>query len=171
MTNPWLRNKLPQLRREFTATKPVKQCDGLYLRAQGQFEMFLNGEKVGDHFLDPAWTKFDKEAQYVAFDITGELRDGKNAVGVMLGNGYYHTPHGRYLKLLFSYGAPKMICKLQIEYADGTHRPSFPMINGVRAKVRSLFRVFTAVRITMHQPCSQGGPNPDSTTGNGRRPF
>ena len=111
--------KLPQLRREFTATKPVKRVMA-YICGLGQFEMFLNGEKVGDHFLDPAWTKFDKEAQYVAFDITGELRDGKNAVGVMLGNGYYHTPHGRYLKLLFSYGAPKMICKLQIEYADGT---------------------------------------------------
>lgn len=111
--------KLPQLRREFTATKPVKRAM-VYICGLGQFEMFLNGEKVGDHFLDPAWTKFDKEAQYVAFDITGELRDGKNAVGVMLGNGYYHTPHGRYLKLLFSYGAPKMICKLQIEYADGT---------------------------------------------------
>lgn len=111
--------KLPQLRREFTATKPVKRAMA-YICGLGQFEMFLNGEKVGDYFLDPAWTKFDKEAQYVAFDITGELRDGKNAVGVMLGNGYYHTPHGRYLKLLFSYGAPKMICKLQIEYADGT---------------------------------------------------
>ena len=111
--------KLPQLRREFTATKPVKRAMA-YICGLGQFEMFLNGEKVGDHFLDPAWTKFDKEAQYVAFDITGELRDGKNAVGVMLGNGYYHTPHGRYLKLLFSSGAPKMICKLQIEYADGT---------------------------------------------------
>ena len=111
--------KLPQLRREFTATKPVKRAMA-YICGLGQFEMFLNGEKVGDHFLDPAWTKFDKEAQYVVFDITGELRDGKNAVGVMLGNGYYHTPHGRYLKLLFSYGAPKMICKLQIEYADGT---------------------------------------------------
>ena len=111
--------KLPQLRREFTATKPVKRAMA-YICGLGQFEMFLNGEKVGDHFLDPAWTKFDKEAQYVAFDITGELRDGKNAIGVMLGNGYYHTPHGRYLKLLFSYGAPKMICKLQIEYADGT---------------------------------------------------
>ena len=111
--------KLPQLRREFTATKPVKRAMA-YICGLGQFEMFLNGEKVGDHFLNPAWTKFDKEAQYVAFDITGELRDGKNAVGVMLGNGYYHTPHGRYLKLLFSYGAPKMICKLQIEYADGT---------------------------------------------------
>lgn len=111
--------KLSQLRREFTATKPVKRAMA-YICGLGQFEMFLNGEKVGDHFLDPAWTKFDKEAQYVAFDITGELRDGKNAVGVMLGNGYYHTPHGRYLKLLFSYGAPKMICKLQIEYADGT---------------------------------------------------
>ena len=110
--------KLPQLRREFTATKPVKRAMA-YICGLGQFEMFLNGEKVGDHFLDPAWTKLTK-AQYVAFDITGELRDGKNAVGVMLGNYYYHTPHGRYLKLLFSYGAPKMICKLQIEYADGT---------------------------------------------------
>lgn len=69
--------KLPQLRREFTATKPVKRAMA-YICGLGQFEMFLNGEKVGDHFLDPAWTKFDKEAQYVAFDITGELRDGKS---------------------------------------------------------------------------------------------
>ena len=118
---PFGRNKLPLLRREFTVDKPVRRATA-YVCGLGQFELFLNGEKTGDHFLDPAWTKFDKEAQYVSFDVSDQLRQGANAVGAMLGNGFFNIPRERYSKFAGSYGAPKMIFKLQIEYEDGTRQ-------------------------------------------------
>ena len=103
---PFGRNKLPLLRREFTVDKPVRRATA-YVCGLGQFELFLNGEKTGDHFLDPAWTKFDKEAQYVSFDVSHRLRQGANAVGAMLGNGFFNIPRERYSKFAGSYGAPR----------------------------------------------------------------
>ena len=118
---PFGRNKLPLLRREFTVDKPVRRATA-YVCGLGQFELFLNGEKTGDHFLDPAWPKFAKVAQYVSFDVSDQLRQGANAVGAMLGNGFFNIPRERYSKFAGSYGAPKMIFKLQIEYEDGTRQ-------------------------------------------------
>ncbi|MGN6180195.1 MAG: family 78 glycoside hydrolase catalytic domain, partial [Mucilaginibacter sp.] len=74
-----------------------------------------------DHFLDPGWTQYDKQALYVPFDITKKLQQGQNTIGVMLGNGFYYIPRDkRYRKMTGAYGYPKMICRLVIEYTDGT---------------------------------------------------
>lgn len=111
--------KLPQFRKEFTAKKAVRRAMA-YISGLGQFEMFLNGEKVGNHFLDPGWTKYDKYALYVPFDLSEKIHKGKNAVGIMLGNGFFNIPRERYFKLLASYGAPRVIMTINIEYEDGT---------------------------------------------------
>ena len=111
--------KLPQFRKEFTAKNDIKEAY-VYVAGMGHFDLFLNGEKVGDHFLDPGWTQYDKRALYVSFDISQQLKKGKNVLGMMLGNGYYHIPRERYIKQLSSFGAPKMILKLHVVYADGT---------------------------------------------------
>jgi alpha-L-rhamnosidase len=112
---------LPLLRKSFSINKPVKKAT-LFISGLGHFEVSLNGEKMGDHFLDPGWTKYDKQALYVPFDVTDHLKSGENAVGVMLGNGFYYIPPvpGRYRKLKVAFGYPKMICRLAIEYADGS---------------------------------------------------
>ena len=91
-----------------------------YICGLGHFEMSINGEKTGDHFLDPGWTQYSKHALYVSFDITRQLKQGENAVGVMLGNGFYYIPGERYRKLTGAFGYPKMICRVKIEYADGS---------------------------------------------------
>lgn len=113
--------QLPQLRKEFSVDRPVRRAVA-YICGLGQFELFLNGEKTGDHFMDPAWTKFDKNVQYVSFDVTPQIQQGENAIGVMLGNGFFNIPNERYTKFVGSYGAPKMIMKLQVEYMDGTNQ-------------------------------------------------
>jgi hypothetical protein len=110
--------RLPQLRKTFTVQKPVKRAT-VFVAGLGHFDLFLNGAKVGNHFLDAGWTKYDKQALYVAFDITERLLAGENALGIMLGNGFYNIPFERYLKLIISHGAPKMKLLLRIEYADG----------------------------------------------------
>ncbi|MCC6759602.1 MAG: family 78 glycoside hydrolase catalytic domain [Chitinophagaceae bacterium] len=112
-------NVLPLLRTQFAASKKVKQATA-FICGLGQFELYINGQKTGDHFLDPGWTKYNKQAQYVTFDVTKQLHVGNNAIGVMLGNGFYYIPGERYRKMTGAYGYPKMIFRLLIEYTDGS---------------------------------------------------
>ncbi|RTQ51613.1 alpha-L-rhamnosidase [Hymenobacter gummosus] len=114
-------NVLPLLRKDFRVAKKLRRATA-YVCGLGQFELRLNGQKVGDHFLDPAWTKYDRHAQYVSFDVTEQLRKGDNAVGVMLGNGFYYVPpvKGRYRKLKTAFGYPKLLCRFVLDYTDGT---------------------------------------------------
>jgi alpha-L-rhamnosidase len=116
------KNVLPLIRKIFTAQKQIGQAT-VFICGLGQFELSINGKKIGDHFLDPGWTKYDRQALYVPFDITKELQNGTNAIGVMLGNGFYYVPPvpGRYRKLKTTFGYPKMICRLAIDYTDGSH--------------------------------------------------
>ncbi|PSR55340.1 alpha-L-rhamnosidase [Adhaeribacter arboris] len=113
------KNILPLLRKEFTVKNPVKRAT-MYISGLGHFEMSLNGKKVGDHFLDPGWTDYSEQALYVTFDVANQIKPGANAVGVMLGNGFYHVPGERYRKITGTFGYPKMICRLLVEYTDGT---------------------------------------------------
>lgn len=113
------RNVLPLIRKEFSIDKKIRSAT-TYVCGLGHFEMYINGKKTGDHFLDPGWTNYDKHAQYVTFDITNDLKSGANAIGVMLGNGFYYIPGQRYRKMTGAYGHPKMIMRTVIEYIDGS---------------------------------------------------
>jgi hypothetical protein len=112
------RNILPLLRKSVSVEKKIKNAT-VFICGLGHFDMSINGKKVGDHFLDPGWTNYSKHALYVSFDVTSQLKQGNNAVGVMLGNGFYYIPSQRYRKVTGAYGLPKLIFRLQIEYADG----------------------------------------------------
>jgi len=77
-----------QLRKEFTLKgRPVRAR--AYVSGLGYYELRINGRKVGDHVLDPAWTSYDKRVLYAAYDVTDCLKQGTNAIGVMLGQGWY----------------------------------------------------------------------------------
>lgn len=110
---------LPLLRKEFIITKTIKKATA-FIAGLGHFDLRLNGTKVGDHFLDAGWTQYSKNALYVTFDITNQLKIGGNVIGVMLGNGFYYTPRERYRKITIAYGYPKMICRVVLEYTDGS---------------------------------------------------
>jgi len=114
-------NILPMFRKDFTVEKTITKAS-VFISGLGHFEMSLNGKKVGDDSLAPGWTKYDKEALYVSYDVTAQLKKGQNAIGVILGNGFYYIPpvKERYRKLKVAFGYPKMICRLLIQYADGT---------------------------------------------------
>ncbi|HKO81663.1 MAG TPA: family 78 glycoside hydrolase catalytic domain, partial [Chitinophagaceae bacterium] len=113
------RNVLPLLRKNFSISKKIKNATA-FICGLGHFEMSINGEKIGDHYLDPGWTNYNKHALYVSFDITDKIKQGNNAIGVMLGNGFYYIPGQRYRKMTGAFGLPKMILRTFIEYADGT---------------------------------------------------
>ena len=113
------RPALPLFRREFDVAKPVRRAM-VYVCGLGQYELSLDGRRVGDQVLDPGWTNYGKTCLYAAYDITDRLAPGRHALGVMLGNGMYNVTGGRYVKFTGSFGPPKMILRLEIEQADGT---------------------------------------------------
>ncbi|GAB3897754.1 glycoside hydrolase family 78 protein [Larkinella knui] len=112
-------NAMPQFRKEFKLEKPLKRAMA-FISGLGHYELSLNGQRVKDHFIDPGWTSYDQYALYATYDLTSTLKKGANVLGVLLGNGFYNIPVERYRKIVGSFGYPKLICKLQLEYADGT---------------------------------------------------
>lgn len=114
--------RMPQFRKPFQVETKKIQSATVFISGLGHFELSLNGKKVGDHFLDPGWSKYDKSSLYVTFDVTDQLLSGENVLGVRLGNGFLHVPRDstRYRKLISTFSFPKMICKVHITYADGT---------------------------------------------------
>ncbi|MBM3290121.1 MAG: hypothetical protein FJY92_08225, partial [Candidatus Hydrogenedentes bacterium] len=110
---------LPIFRKEIDVTKPVVRATA-FVCGLGHFDFSINGAKVGDHFCDPGWTDYKDTCLYVTFDVSNRLRPGRNALGMMLGNGMYNVTGGRYTKFKGSFGEPKLILQLQIEYRDGT---------------------------------------------------
>lgn len=76
----------PMFRKGFTVDKSVKSAR-LYVSAAGYYEMFINGKRVGENFLDPGYTHFDKRNLYVTHDVTELLQNGDNALAAVLGNG------------------------------------------------------------------------------------
>jgi len=111
----------PLFRKEFVVNKKVSSAS-LYVCGLGYYEAFLNGKKVGDHVLDPAWTNFDQRSMYVTYDVTNQLNQGENAIGVMLGRGQYNPLCNDIWGLSKSFwiDQPKLIALLRIEFADGT---------------------------------------------------
>jgi alpha-L-rhamnosidase len=78
----------PLLRKEFTLAEPVGDAR-LFLCGLGLYELSINGERVGDRALDPALTDYRERVPYVTHDVTRYLQRGRNAIGVMLGGGWY----------------------------------------------------------------------------------
>lgn len=112
----------PLFRKEFQLTEKINAAH-LYICGLGYYEAFINGKRVGDHVLDPAWTNYEQQSMYVTYDITDLLRRGENAIGVMLGRGQYNPLCNDIWGLYKSawIDQPKLIAVLDIEYADGTH--------------------------------------------------
>ena len=112
-------HRLParMLRKEFSVGKTVRRAT-VYYAGLGLSELYLNGAKVGDHVLSPGLTDYDKRVLYETFDVTGRLAAGRNAIGLMLGNGRYYAP--RIQSNTRNFAFPKAILQLNIEYDDGT---------------------------------------------------
>ncbi len=111
----------PVFRKAFSVKGPIRRATA-YVCGLGYHELRLNGDKVGDHVLDPAFTRYDRRALYVAHDVTGQIRQGENALGVMLGNGWYnmHTRATWNFDQSPWRSEPTMLLHLRIELEDGT---------------------------------------------------
>ena len=111
---------MPLFRKEFSANGAMKRAL-LYVSGLGQYEIAINGVRVGNDELTPGWSDYRRTVFYDSYDVTSMLRAGANALGIMLGNGMYRVPKtpGRYTKFTGTFGPPRCIAQLDIEFANG----------------------------------------------------
>nr|WP_184940235.1 glycoside hydrolase family 78 protein [Planomonospora venezuelensis] len=110
----------PLLRRDFTVRGPVDRAR-LYVTAYGLHETEINGTVVGDEVLAPGWTSYSHRLRYRTHDVTGLLREGGNAVGATLADGWYRGRVGFEGGRTRVYGdRTALIAQLEITYTDGT---------------------------------------------------
>jgi alpha-L-rhamnosidase len=108
----------PLLRRVFTLESTVVSAT-LRICGLGYHEAWINGQRVGDHVLDPAQTDYGKRVLYVSHDVTALLQKGPNCLGVMLGNGWYNQDRV-WSKTGLSYGKPRLWAELEVTLTDGS---------------------------------------------------
>jgi alpha-L-rhamnosidase len=111
-------------RKEFSVPKKVKKAS-LYISGLGLYEAYINAGRIGEQVLSPTPTDYSKVVKYNTFDVTNQLTEGNNTIGVVLGNGRFFSmrignvdaiPHIRH------FGFPKMLLQLELEYADGSRQ-------------------------------------------------
>ncbi len=119
----YLDHPAPLLRTEFNIGADIAKAE-LWITAAGYYETWLNGERLGDQQLDPAWTDFSKRNYVTHLDVTSALRKGKNSWGIMLGNGFYNPLPlkmwgSRNLRNDIPVGKPCVIARLAVTGKDG----------------------------------------------------
>jgi alpha-L-rhamnosidase len=106
-------------RKTFQSSKKIESAFA-YITAHGIYEATMNGKRVGDFYLTPGWTSYNKRLQYQTYDVTDLIKNGNNTIGVTLANGWYRgflawggnkNTWGKDLSLLF---------QLEIRYSDGS---------------------------------------------------
>ena len=117
-------NPNPLLRREFNAKKEIKSAR-LFISGLGYYVSFINGERVGDHMLDVALTRYAKQVMYSTYDITPLVNKGRNAIGISLGDGWYNPMPIRLfqstnLRDAKTVGKPCAKAQIRITYSDGS---------------------------------------------------
>nr|MCU0750905.1 glycoside hydrolase family 78 protein [Akkermansiaceae bacterium] len=112
---------IPQhLRREFAIDKPLRSAR-LHVTARGVFEVRINGSKVGNDFMAPGWTPYTRKIETLTYDVSRHLREGKNAVGAIIGEGWYAGRLG-WEPLEPSGRQPHLLLQLELTHADGSTR-------------------------------------------------
>ena len=121
----------PLLRKEFTVDKQIARAR-VYVSGLGYYELYINGNKVGDNVHDPGVTYYDNAGDpelrsrilYVTYDVTDYLKAGRNAVGVILGNGWYSPAPGSNSSWVpggpdAPFGStPCLMMQMNVEYAN-----------------------------------------------------
>ncbi len=112
----------PLLRKEFQIEKKIRQAN-VYVTALGEYELRINGKKVGDRFFTPEWTDYYQRIQYQTYDVSTLIIEGINVIGAILADGWYSGhlgPGGIYYHSHYGVNRVLML-KLNIEFSDGTY--------------------------------------------------
>ncbi len=108
------------LRKNFDVAESIKKAV-VFVSGLGYYELYINGKKVGDHVMAPTFTDYQRQVNYATYDVTSFAEKGKNALGVILGNGFYNSPTEDLFQMEKARWKtpPKLWLQLAIEYADG----------------------------------------------------
>jgi alpha-L-rhamnosidase len=109
----------PMLRKSFSVSKPVKRAT-VYASALGIYELHLNGQRVGKVYFTPGWTNYHKRVYYNTYDVTSQLKRGANALGALLGDGWYCGYYAWGQKSQWYGKDPRLMVQLEVEYEDGS---------------------------------------------------
>lgn len=108
----------PLMRKTFHVEHPIEHAR-LYITALGLYIAEINGHKVGDEILSPGWTDYRKRVCYQTFDVTSLLKEGHNAIGVKLGDGWY-SGHVAWRERQYYGDRPRLLVRLEVTHRDGT---------------------------------------------------
>lgn len=109
----------PFLRKEFILNKKVKSARA-YVTSLGLYELHINRQRVGDQVFTPGWTSYFKRLQYQTYDISPLLSSGKNAIGVILGDGWYRGFWSWNMTRNYYGEKLALLLQIQVNYQDGT---------------------------------------------------
>ncbi len=113
------RSVVPLFRKEFNAKGDIDSAS-INICGLGQYELYINGEKISDRFLSPGWTYYQKRCFYNTYDITRFVKKGDNVIGVIVGNGFFNINRERYRKMVVAYGYPRLIFNIVLKMKDGS---------------------------------------------------
>jgi len=106
-------------RKEFISKNAVKRAM-VFIAGLGLYELYINGQRVSDYVLSPSPTDYEKAIKYNTFDVTESIKQGKNAIGTILGNGRFFNMRQNFKpQKIKTFGYPKMLLQLEIEYTNG----------------------------------------------------
>ncbi|MGI4749279.1 MAG: family 78 glycoside hydrolase catalytic domain [Janthinobacterium lividum] len=111
----------PYFRKSFTFSKPVKSAKA-YITAHGLYEASINGEKIGKDFFTPGWTSYHNRLLYQTYDVTKMLQNGRNTLGLVLGDGWYRGYLAYEGKRNLYGNLLSGLLQLEIEFTDGTRQ-------------------------------------------------
>jgi alpha-L-rhamnosidase len=112
-------NPSPYLRKEFKLGKAIQKAR-LYISCHGLYQVELNGKRVGDQEFTPGWTSYNTRLQYQTYDITSQLLQNQNAIGIILGDGWFRGTLG-WGDNRNNWGEKlAAIAQIIVEYSDGT---------------------------------------------------
>lgn len=109
----------PYLRKTFQTNGKIKDAR-LYVTALGLYQFHINGKRVGKDWLTPGWTDYTKRLQYQVYDVTNLVKAGENALGAVLGDGWYAGYVGFGQKREHYGKAPRLMAQLELHYTDGS---------------------------------------------------
>lgn len=109
------------LRKTFNSEKKVQSAI-VSLCGLGLFEFYMNGQRIGISYLDPAFSDYQKRVYYLTYDVTKKVQSGENTIGTILGNGWYNLiiPHVLRYYAADYIAPPKLLLELNITYTDGS---------------------------------------------------
>jgi alpha-L-rhamnosidase len=109
----------PLFRKAFELKKKIQSAT-VFVTAKGIYEAYINGNRLGNQYLSPGWTSYRDHIQYQVYDVTKSLKRGSNAIGAVLGDGWYKGRIGFGNQQKFYGDTRALLLQLEVKYTDGT---------------------------------------------------